>query len=357
MVRSTLNRFFRLAVYPMRWSGRRRLLSFLAALVLAIGVANYLAYRHAYAFTHFGPGNEPPPRPENLNYADLARMAWSGIHLPRSVNRYTPADIHLPYATCKIPIDDHQYLEAWRIEHAKARGLVMMFHGYSASKSSLLTEARLFYDDGYSLLMVDFRGSGGSTGNDTTVGVREADDVSTAVDYARAQFPEEPLVLFGHSMGSVAVMRALARLHVATDVAILECPFDRLLTTVRNRFDVVRVPAFPLAHLMVFWGGWQFGFNGFQHNPVDYARACRCPVLLLNGEKDDKVTPEETDEIYANFPGPHECHTITGAGHGSFARVRPAEWSDAVYGFLDRELGKVAAARAGGAGEAPVIAR
>jgi alpha-beta hydrolase superfamily lysophospholipase len=344
MVRSTLNRILRLAANPVRWIQHHRLLSLLASAVLATAGANYLAYRHAYALTHFSPGGEPPPRPESISYADMARMAWSGIHLPRSVNRYTPADIDLPYVTCTIPIDDRQYLEAWRIEHTRARGLVTMFHGYSASKASLLTEARLFYDAGYSLLLVDFRGSGGSSGDDTTVGVREAEDVSAAVGYARAQFPEERIVLFGHSMGSVAVMRALARLHIAADVAILECPFDRLLTTVRNRFEIVKVPAFPLAHLMVFWGGWQFGFNGFEHNPVDYARACRCPVLLLNGEKDDKVTPHETDEIYANFPGIHEHHTISGAGHGSFARVRPQEWSDAVSGFLDRELSNVAAA-------------
>jgi alpha-beta hydrolase superfamily lysophospholipase len=357
MFRSTLNRILLASLYPIRWIRCHRLLSLLGAVVVASGAANYLAYRHAYAFTHFGPGGQPPPRPETLSYADMARMAWKGIHLPRSVNRYTPADIRLPYATCTIPIDDGQYLEAWRIEHPKTRGLVIMFHGYSASKSSLLTEARLFYDDGYSLLMVDFRGSGGSTGNDTTVGVREAEDVSAAVDYARAQFPEERMVLFGHSMGSVAVMRALARLHVAADVAILECPFDRLLTTVRNRFEIVRVPAFPMAYLMVFWGGWQLGFNGFEHNPVDYARACRCPVLLLNGENDDKVTPAQIDEIYGNFPGPHEHHTISGAGHDSFARTQPGEWTDVVYGFLDRELSQVTAAHAVSTGDAPVTGR
>src|SRR5271165_4238149 len=126
MFRSTLNCFLRLAVYPGRWIGRHRLVSLLAGAVVAIGAANYVAYRHAYAFTHFAPGGEPPPRPENLSYTQLARMAWSGIHLPRSVNRYTPADIGLPYATCTIPIDEHQFLEAWRIEHPSTRGMVAM---------------------------------------------------------------------------------------------------------------------------------------------------------------------------------------------------------------------------------------
>src|SRR6476660_1403828 len=116
MFRSTLNRIVGLAVFPGRWIRRHRLLGLLAGVLVALGAANYLAYRHAYAFTHFGPGGEPPPRPENLSYTQLARMAWSGVHLPRSANRYTPGDIGLPYATCTIPIDEQQYLEAWRIE-------------------------------------------------------------------------------------------------------------------------------------------------------------------------------------------------------------------------------------------------
>src|SRR5947209_2634531 len=140
MFRSTLNRILLGVVYPVRWIRRHRLLSLLAGVVVAISAANHLAYRHAYAFTHFGPGHGPPPRPENLRYADMARIAWSGIRLPRSINRYTPEDVGLPYATSTIAIDEHQYLEAWRIEHPKARGLVMMFHGYSACKASLLTE-------------------------------------------------------------------------------------------------------------------------------------------------------------------------------------------------------------------------
>src|SRR5262249_43082995 len=102
---STLNRLLPLAGCPVRWIWRHRVVWLVAGIVIAIGAANYLAYRHAYDFTHVARGNEPPPRPENLSYADLARMAWSGIHVPRSVNRYTPAAIGLPYATCKIPID------------------------------------------------------------------------------------------------------------------------------------------------------------------------------------------------------------------------------------------------------------
>ena len=60
-------------------------------------------------------------------------------------------------------------------------------------------------------------------------------------------------------MGAVACLRAVHALGVQPDAMILECPFDRLLTTVRHRFDAVRVPSWPLAELLVFWGGQQSG--------------------------------------------------------------------------------------------------
>jgi hypothetical protein len=49
----------------------------------------------------------------------------------------------------------------------------------------------------------------------------------------------------------------------------------------------VRHP-FP-AELLVFWGGRQFGFNGFAHNPIRYAQALRCPALFQHGSKDNRV--------------------------------------------------------------------
>ena len=42
---------------------------------------------------------------------------------------------------------------------------------------------------------------------------------------------------------------------VRADAVVLECPFDRLLTTVEHRFELMGVPAFPLARLLTFWGG------------------------------------------------------------------------------------------------------
>src|SRR5262249_1798820 len=97
---------------------------------------------------------------------------------------------------------------------------------------------------GYSTFLVDFRGSGGSGGNVTTIGVSEAEDVASAWEYARKLTPGQPVVLFGQSMGAAAVLRALSLRTAEPAAVVLECPFDRLLSTVENRFTSMGLPAF-----------------------------------------------------------------------------------------------------------------
>lgn len=225
-------------------------------------------------------------------------------------------------------------LEAWACERGGATPLVVLFHGYAAEKGALLPEARAFLSLGASVMLVDFRGSGGSSAHYTTIGVREAEDVAAAVRYASARLPHRSLVLFGQSMGAVAILRAVNDRLVAPDAVILEAAFDSLLHTVRNRFASMGVPSFPSAELMVFWGEIQYGFDGFAHNPVDYARGLRCPALFQHGAEDTRVSVAESRRVFDAAPNPKAYCEYAGAAHESYVAKSPEEWRREVSGFL-----------------------
>jgi hypothetical protein len=127
-------------------------------------------------------------------------------------------------------------LEAWSVAHPQPRGVVLLFHGYAASKQQVLLPAQALYEMGYSTFLVDFRGSGGSSGTTTTLGMREAEDVAAAVAYVRQMWPEQRIILYSTSMGSSAVLRAVAVEGVQPDAIIAEAPFDQLSNAVRARF-------------------------------------------------------------------------------------------------------------------------
>jgi hypothetical protein len=62
-------------------------------------------------------------------------------------------------------------------------------------------------------------------------------------------------------MGSAAILRAVALRGISPAALVLECPFDRLLSSVENRFAIMGLPPVPVARLLVFWGGIQHGFK------------------------------------------------------------------------------------------------
>lgn len=91
--------------------------------------------------------------------------------------------------------------------------------------------------------------------------------------------------------------------------------------------------------MLVFWGGVQQGFDGFAHNPADYASAVMCPTLLVRGAGDAWVTAAELDGIADRLGGPRQVGAITGASHhDTLVLAEPAQWRAAVGAFLERYL-------------------
>jgi alpha-beta hydrolase superfamily lysophospholipase len=222
--------------------------------------------------------------------------------------------------------------------------VVLAFGGYGGSKEGLLPVAREFHGWGAEVWLVDFRGCGGSEGDVTSIGFHEADDVAAAVREAVGQ-GSRPVVIYGTSMGAAAILHAVHRRQVQPAALVLECPFDRLLSTVENRFRLMGLPPFPLAHLLVFWGGAQQGFNGFAHNPVAYAASVSCPTLLLQGDRDTRVRLAEANAIAANLGSSGQQVVFAGLSHESYLAAQPDRWRTEVGGFLSRVVAAFLAER------------
>jgi pimeloyl-ACP methyl ester carboxylesterase len=212
-----------------------------------------------------------------------------------------------------------------------------MFPGYGGSKDTLLRAAAEFHGAGCETWLVDFSGVGDSEGSSTTIGWREAEDVAAAVRVVRER-TSEPLVLYGTSMGATAILCANHRGLIAPDAVILECPFDRLTTTLGNRLHLLGVPEMPLAQGIAFWLGVQHGFDGLAHNPVKYARSIRCPVLLMQGENDQLVGRRAASAMAASFGDRATLRIFPNCGHAFLVRDAESAWRSNVQRFLDEKL-------------------
>jgi len=298
-------------------------------LIIAVTAANAVAFIHAYKFTHFtNKATRRTDDPEQLSVAARIGVLFTGIDNPRPTHKALPA---VPYET--VWIKASQKLECWHIKSPTERGTVILFHGYAGEKSSLLERAAEFSKLGFSTLLVDFSGSGGSEGNGTSVGYNEAAEVKACMDYIQS-IQTRPVILFGTSMGAAAVLKAMKDYPLKPEALILECPFGSLYKTVCARFDMMGVPSFPMAGLLCFWGGVQNGYWAFGHNPSTYAKAVHCPTLLLYGLKDERVTLDETVDIHTNLAGPKTVRIYPDAGHDTFIARNRNYWINDVTTFV-----------------------
>jgi hypothetical protein len=295
---------------------------------------NIVACRHAWKMTHFAEQGARTASPEKLTLLGKLSVLATGVTIPRPKS---PVVVGVDRVVT-LQTADNLKLEAWDIPTPDQRAVMLMFHGYAVSKSAMTHEAALFRELGLRTVLVDFRGSGGSDGSATTLGWSEAADVVAAVNWARNTWPDQRLIVYGQSLGAAAILRATAANSLTVDGMILESPYDRLLTTVGNRYDAMRLPAFPFAHLLVFWGGVQHGFNGFRLNPVDDAPQVKCPALVIGGQFDAWAQPDEVRRVADALGGATECHIFEHAGHGGYAQAETGRYREIVATWLDARL-------------------
>jgi len=321
-----------LATRPRR--RRRRILIALAVLLVVVIGVNAIAYMQARAMTHFVDGGDRTAPPEAMGIARKIGVLFIGVRIPRPVNLVNPADVGLEYQTVRFGGTAGADCEGWYVPTANPTGLCIAFHAYTSSKSSLLGAATAFREMGWDVMLVDFRGSGGSVGDRTTMGFDEANDVAAAVDFAAHRWPGRTVVLYGQSMGGAAILRAVADLGVNPSAVIIESTFDRLLSTAQNRFHAMGLPALGLSQLLVFWGGEQVGFNGFKHNPADYATRVHCPVLMMQGSQDPRVTDDQARNLFDHLAGPRQFELFPDCGHCEFLSKDSVRWTATVSTFL-----------------------
>ncbi len=296
--------------------------------VIIFVVLNVIMIFHGYKFTHFGGEMKKIGKPKLLTTSDKIKTIFFGVESTRPGDPIKPSQ---KYET--LYLQSNVKLECWSLKADSAKGTVIIFHGYRASKSEMIDRSDEFLKLGYNTLLVDFMGSGGSEGSSTTIGYKEAEEVKTCYDYVASK-GEKSIYLLGTSMGAAAIMKAENDYQLSAKGLILECPFGTMYKTVSVRVSAMGVNPFPIAGMLMFWGGVENGFWPFNLNPEEYARSIKLPTLLMWGEQDKRVSHAETDAIYANLQGPKTLKTFPLCGHEDYIPQYHDLWVSDVSSFL-----------------------
>lgn len=319
-------------VKPKHWKKwASRVLWFLLVQFILINISAAL---HAWKFTHFY--TDPAlriVRPSSKNIFVKTWKLFAGMKIPRSL---PPGRAAFPVDTVLFTTKNGTTIDCWYAKtDSAAKGTVILYHNYTGSKATFGNVAAEFRYMGYNVLIVDMRGHGSSSGNVTTLGFKEAEEVKLTFDYIRNEKKEKNIFLWGSSMGAVAITKAIDKYNLQPSGIALEMPFANFQTHAEARSRVLGFPEEPFGFLVTGWIGIEQGFNGYGFNVASYAKKINCPVLLSWGTRDRFVLKEETEKIFNNIPGNTKRLVIyEDADHQSFLSFDPVKWRNEMGNFL-----------------------
>ena len=133
-----------------------------------------------------------------------------------------PGEVGIKYEEFEIPVPDGESLRVWYMPVATPRGIVVVSPGNSGSMACYLGTAVLLTHDGYSVVMYDYEGFGGSTGEADLLTLRS--DLEAAIEWTLTKTGTPQVSLFGMSLGTIPAVAAAIDRPEAVNAVVLDSP-------------------------------------------------------------------------------------------------------------------------------------
>ena len=235
---------------------------------------------------------------------------------------------------------DGVVLRGWKVRAANPNGKwVLLLHGRSQNRLSMLGYAKFLLSSGFSVVMMDARAHGESGGTISTYGHVERYDVIAVMDALTASEPVEHAYALGESMGAAVALQAAA-VDPRIEAVVAEGAF-RNLHEVMFDYAGLRWSAFlgktlfrPAAILAVHEAEQQGGFKFDDVSPEASVSERKFPVMLISGLSDHNIPKRHAQAIYTAASGPKELWLVPGAHHQGALQTAPREFQQRVLRFL-----------------------
>lgn len=177
----------------------------------------------------------------------------------------------------------------------KSKGIVLYLKGNSKSIKGWGKFAVDFTRHGYSVLMVDYRGFGKSTGRRSQKAIKR--DLQVVYNKMKKKISENRIIIYGRSLGSGFASKLASTNE--PKLLILDAPYYSL-TKVTSRY----MPFMPLSVLIKY-----------PLPTYKWLKYVQCPIHIIHGT-DDKLIPYRTSvklsKVNAKLT---KLHTVIGGGH------------------------------------------
>ncbi|MBV1925108.1 MAG: lysophospholipase [Dokdonia sp.] len=221
-----------------------------------------------------------------------------------------------PFEEVFLDRDEAARLNGVHFKASDPKGVILYFHGNAGDLQRWGEITQFFVPQGYSVIVMDYRNYGKSRGFMSEQALYG--DAETWYAFAKAQYPQTPITLYGRSLGTTFAAYLGSRYE--TKNVVLESPFYSIADEAKARF-----PFLPIRSLI------QYPFATYS-----YINKVTAPITIFHGTKDQVVAYEHGQKLFEAIQASSKnMITIEGGGHNNLATFEA--YQEGIQELLDKE--------------------
>jgi dipeptidyl aminopeptidase/acylaminoacyl peptidase len=255
------------------------------------------------------------------------------------------ADFGIDFEEVEFPAVNAQTLRGWYVPSEEESDVaVITAHGGGSDRRSYLSFVPYLHDAGYPVLLFDSREHGISDGYGLgmSLGYRESEDVSSAVDFLMAHKGFNRIAVIGTSQGATSVILAAARdkrigLVVAQGTGTT-LPDMMAVNPILQWFPRWAINLFT-SHFYIRQGADWETITTRGNGPIDVIHEISPrPLFLIQGEFDNMAPLSQAQENFAVAGDPKQLWNVIGGHHRGLRQHAGEEYPRRVLAFLQQYM-------------------
>lgn len=270
-------------------------------------------------------------------------LLYLNTHPPRYPYTANPSEYSVAFEDVSFISRDGIHFKGWFLpaDGSVPAPTIIIAHGLGASKSDFVDLGVYLVKEGFNTLLFDFRAHGESGGSSCSLGLKEQDDITAAIDYVmtRPDVEHQKIGLYGFSLGGAVVILAAAK-DARIKAVVADSSFASLkemsANVLHNFYFLPSFPFIPLANLF-----YRMLFNGWMEEvePVkEIKNISPRPILLIASDTDETIPSAHAKQLYSAALEPKELWVVEGARHGGTMAVAEGDYYKKAVDFFRKAL-------------------
>ena len=195
-----------------------------------------------------------------------------------------------------LDTEDGARLNGLHFKVENSKGTILYYHGNAGDLQRWGEISQFFVDLQYSVIVMDYRGYGKSTGKRSMEALYS--DSELWYEYAKQHYSENEIILYGRSLGTTFATFVASRNQPKN--LLLESPFYSIEEVAKSKFPIL--PVKSLLH---------YKFPTYQ-----YINKVICPITIYHGTDDSVIKYKQGERLFESIKKDTKTMiSVPGGGH------------------------------------------